>query len=211
MQQKPDSQDRTGAENIKHGKDRAGKKPPKGITEKYLHNAGLAYLERFPTSIAHFRRVMMRKIDRSCNYHKEQDRGDCLTLLEKAVENFSRMGLLNDNLYLQGMATSLRRRGLSKQAILAKLAQKGMTQADILAAIGDYDEQNGAQNPELSAAVLLCRRKRLAAFQTAQAKDGDKNRALATLARAGFSYDIAAQALSLNKDDALEIINEGKV
>ena len=35
-------------ENIKPAPRRREKKPPKKITEKYLYNSGLAYLQRFP-------------------------------------------------------------------------------------------------------------------------------------------------------------------
>ncbi len=152
-------------ENIKRGKPRGEKKPPKKITEKYLYNSGLAYLQRFPSSTPHFRRIMGRKIDRSCNYHKDQDRETCARLLDTTVETFVRQGLLNDAAYLQGMVNSLRRRGLSTQAILAKLGQKGMGQDDVLKAVRAYDEDHSLADPDLAAAVMLMRRKRIGPFR----------------------------------------------
>ena len=176
-------------ENIKAGKGRREKKPPKKITEKYLYNSGLAYLQRFPASTPHFRRVMGRKIDRSCNYHKDQSKEDCLALLESTIAGFERMGLLNDEAYLAGMINSLRRRGLSTQAILSKLGQKGLPQDRILETLRGHDEAGGASNPDLAAALLLTRRKRLGAFR--REGDFDRNKELASLARAGFGFDIA--------------------
>jgi regulatory protein len=200
------SQDMAEPEDIKHGKPRREKKPPKKITEKYLYNSGLAYLQRFPASTPHFRRVMGRKIDRSCNYHKEQNREDCQKLLDSIVETFVRLGLLNDDAYLQGMVTSLRRRGLSTQAILSKLVMKGMAQETILKTLRAYDEDHGAMNPDLAAAILLMRRKRIGAFR--KSDDADKKKELAALARGGFGFDIAQKALSMEQDEAEHILSE---
>ena len=200
------SQDMAEPENIKPAAGRREKKPPKKITEKYLYNSGLAYLQRFTSSTPNFRRVMGRKIDRSCNYHKDQSREDCEKLLDTTVQTFVRQGLLNDDAYLQGMVTSLRRRGLSTQAILSKLVMKGMVQEVILKTLRAYDEERGGENPDLAAAILLMRRKRIGAFR--KSEDGDKNKELAALARGGFGFDIAQKALSLEQDEAEEILSE---
>lgn len=193
-------------ENIKRGKPRTEKKPPKKITEKYLYNSGLAYLQRFTSSVPNFRRVMSKKIDRSCNYHNDQDKERCLKYLDAAVETFLRQGLLNDDAYLQGMVTSLRRRGLSTRAILSKLGQKGLTQDDILKVVHTHDEERGNTDPDLAAAVMLMRRKRIGPFR--KKDDAEKTKELAALARAGFGFDIAQKALCLEQDEAEEILSE---
>ena len=194
-------------EDIKPRKARPEKKPPKKITEKYLYNSGLAYLQRFPASTPHFRRIMGKKIDRSCTYHKEQSREECQKILDTTVETLIRQGLLNDAAYLQGMITSLRRRGLSKQAILSKLQQKGMTQETILETLREYDDATATgENPDLSAAVLLARRKRLGAFRREE-KEMDKNKEMAALARAGFGFDIVQKVLAMSLDEAEEILS----
>jgi regulatory protein len=200
------SQDMAEPENIKRGKPRQEKKSPKKITEKYLYNSGLAYLQRFPSSTPHFKRIMGRKIDRSCNYHKDQDRETCNQFLDATIATFVRQGLLNDEAYLQGMVNSLRRRGQSTQAILSKLGQKGMTQETVLKAVRAYDDDHGLANPDLSAAVMLMRRKRLGPFRKAQ--EFEKTKELAALARAGFGFDIAQKALSLEHSEAEDILSE---
>ena len=198
------SQDMTEPENIKKGAPRKGKKPPKKITEKYLYNSGLAYLQRFPTSTPHFRRIMGRKIDRSCNYHKDQNREDCATLLDGAVGTFTRMGLLNDEAYLQGMVNSLRRRGLSRQAILFKLQQKGLTGTDVAAALAAQDEENTEVSADMAAGLRLARRKRLGPFRKVEA---DRNKELAAMARAGFDFETAQKILSLSPEESEEILS----
>ena len=195
------------AENIKPAAARRGKKPPKKITEKYLYNSGLAYLQRFPASTPHFRRVMGRKIDRSCNYHKDQSREACQQMLESTIETFVRQGLLNDAAYLQGMVTSLRRRGLSTQAILSKLVMKGIAQDTAAKALHAYDEDRGGADPDFAAAILLMRRKRIGAFRT-QEGESDRMKEMAALARGGFSFDIVQKALSLPRDEAEDILSQ---
>lgn len=197
-------------ENIKRGKARHGKKPPKKISEKYLYNSGLAYLQRFPASTPHFRRVMGRKIDRSCNCHKDQDRDACFALLDSAIAQFERMGLLNDDAYLAGMVNSLRRRGLSGQAIVSKLGQKGLAQDRILTVLRTYDEDTGEHNADLLAALRLARRKKLGPFRK-EGIETDRNKELAALARAGFGFDIAQKALSIAPDDAEDIITQARL
>jgi regulatory protein len=198
------SQDIIPAGNIKEQPRRQGKKPPKKITEKYLYNSGLAYLQRFPASIPHFRRVMQRKIDKSCNYHKEQDKVACLTLLESTIAGFERQGLLNDDAYTQGMVNSLRRRGLSIKAIQYKLQQKGLSESTIRAAVAEFDEGMESGEAELSAALILTRKKRLGSFGTGEILD----KHYGTLARAGFGFDIAQRALRLSREEAEDILSQ---
>lgn len=191
------------AENINPKRSRPAKKPPKKITEKYLYNSGLAYLERFPASVPHFRRVMGRKIDKSCNFHKEQDRDACIKMLDTTVATFERQGLLNDAAYTTGMVTSLRRRGLSSRAIQYKLQSKGLGEAAIRDAISEFD---GDDNADFSAAVQLMRKKRFGCFGTRAAEEKERNRQLSAFARAGFGFDLAQKALALPLEDAEEIL-----
>lgn len=74
-------------------------KVPKKITDTYLHNAGLFYLQRFTASRSHFYDVMMRKIKKSCTYHKNQKIEDCESLLKNLIEKFEELGLLDDKSY----------------------------------------------------------------------------------------------------------------
>ncbi|MFK7839982.1 MAG: RecX family transcriptional regulator [Bdellovibrionales bacterium] len=102
------------------------KKAPKKITERYLRNSGLYYLERFTASSGHFKTVMTRKINKSCFHHKDQDRQTCIELLDKVTDDLLKQGYLDDEGYIRGMVISLRRSGKSKKAITAKLMQKSV-------------------------------------------------------------------------------------
>lgn len=176
-------------------------KPPKKITERYLHNSGLHYLERFPASSAHFKTVMMRKINKSCRHHVDQDREICAELLNALIAKFQDWGLLDDKAYLKGMVTSYRRRGMASRQIEAKLRQKGLPTDEIIAAITKYDQEELEEDTdgEFHAATLFARKKRLGPYDVAARHTPEKT--LATFARAGFSYDIAKKILEKNKDE----------
>lgn len=175
------------------------KKPkvPRKISERYLHNAGLAYLQRFSSSSANFKRVMLRKIDKSCRHHTEQDPEACEAMLDKTILKFQDLELLNDALYLRGMVTSLSRRGLSSLQIQQKLMQKGLPNDDISQALNLYEEEEyeTSGQADLYAAIIYCRKKKFGAFDIMERKDPEKS--LASMARAGYSYEIAQKVLKM--------------
>lgn len=180
---------------------RRERKIPKKITESYLHNSGLYYLQRFASSRQNFISVMERKIKKSCFEHKEQDFETLKMLLGTLADKFEGCGLLNDDLYIDGMIQSLRRRGLSRSGILQKLAMKGIKRD---AAILKLQTQEEAQDPDISpefeAALKFARRKKIGPYSTKESDDG-KQKFFATFARAGYSYDIARKILNANLDD----------
>jgi len=180
-------------------------KPPKRITARYLYNSGLAYLQRFPASSMHFRFIMNRKINKSCRHHTDQNYEDCQKLLEDLIVQFKELSLLNDSAYLKGMVTSLRRRGLSSLQIKNKLMQKGYQNDKIASEINSYDEDeyaDGALSGDHRAILIHARKKRLGPFDIENKKDAGKS--LASLARAGFSYDIAKSVIEMKKEDLPE-------
>lgn len=177
---------------------RPEKKAPKKISERYLYNAGMAYLQRFPASTHHFKTVMMRKIDRSCRFHEDQERGICAKMLEETAKKFQTLGLLDDGAYLRGMVTSLRRRGLSSRGIAAKLQQKGFPASDVMQAVKTYDveehQDEAEEEGEMKAALILARKKRIGPFRRAE-KEPDLKKEMASLARAGYPYDIVKKII----------------
>jgi regulatory protein len=188
---------------IKGANAKPKKKIPRRITDSYLHNAGLYYLQRFAASTGQFRTVMRRKVDRSCLAHVDQDRAKCYALIDTLIETFIRAGLLNDEIYAQGLAKSLHRRGTSTRMMREKMKHRGLSADHIAEALTAQREEAGDNDMDLSAAVRLIRRKRLGAFAT---KPRDRNKDLASLARAGFSYETANRALNMDQDTAEALI-----
>jgi len=199
------SETKSNKQNSNPSKDRT-RKIPKRITESYLHNSGLYYLERYSASSAHFKTVMLRKVRRSCMHHEDQNFDDCAPLVEKLVEKFISSGLLNDDQYLQGMVSSYRKKGLSQRMIMQKLQLKGLKRDQIQGYINKYDEQNDDENSETKAAAIFCRRKKLGAFRLKELIEGGHEKEIAKLARAGFQYQTIKNILDMGLDDLQNLI-----
>lgn len=181
-------------------------KVPKRITETYLHNSGLYYIERYATSTSHFRTVMLRKVKRSCLHHKDQNYEDCAKMVDELITKFERSGLLNDDLYITSMVSSYRRKGLSKRMITQKLMMKGIQSEIIQNYLSRHDEQKheDLHRAELKAAAIHCRKKKLGAYSGINAAEPEKQ--LARLARAGFSFDIAKNILDMTENEIQALI-----
>ncbi len=195
--------------NSKRPEQSKAKKQPKKITESYLHNAGLYYLQRYAASKAHFRAVMLRKVRRSCMAHEDQDFDACAVLVDQTADKFEQTGLLDDDTYIRGMVTSLRRRGLSQRAIIAKLQAKSVAPAATLSALAVHDRDFAidAQEAERRAALIFCRRKRIGPFALNDKKTPEQF--TGTLARAGFSFDTVRFVLDIDREASEALIASG--
>jgi len=205
------------AQNItpqkKNFKKKRERRPPKKITERYLHNSALFYLERFAASKKHFTTVMMRKVKRSCMHHKDQSFDDCAKLVHQLADKFEKNGLLNDDLYTDSLVNSLRRKGLSTNGIVTKMLIKGIARDKTLEALERLDTANHAHphEAEKMAAITFARKRKIGPFFRGVKEDEDFNKSLAKLARAGFSYDISSFVLALTTEEAEEAIYNGGI
>jgi regulatory protein len=194
----------------RNGKGNGQKPAPKTvkkITATYLHNAGLYYLQRFAASTGQFRRIMQRKIDKSCHAHPEQNAEECERLLDTLIETFQRSGLLNDNIYATGAIRSLRQRGLSARIIMAKMATKGISAALVQKTLNEIDGEHEG-DAHLLAALKQARRRRIGPFLPPDKplQEGARDKHLAAMARAGFDFETARRALSMDKEEAEDFI-----
>lgn len=177
------------------------RKTPKKITESYLHNSGLYYLERYSTSTENFRRVMMRKVQKSCRAHPEQEFSKCEQMVGDLITKFIRVGLLDDNVYARSIVNSQRRNGKSLRYIQTYLRSKGLDTEVIEKSLDQFNEENdkNAAEIEFESAMVYARKKRLGPFRTREEFDIQKE--MGRLARAGYSYDTARRVLDKNLDD----------
>ena len=177
---------------------------PKKITEKYLKNSALYYLQRYASSSANLKSVLMRRVRRSSSHHGTSVE-EGAELLDGVVARLEELGLLNDAAFAEAQATSLHRRGNSRRAIRMKLFQKGFGEEDIDAAIGALEGE--FENVEIAAAAVSARKRRLGPYRDEEARKEFYEKDLAALARAGFSYDIAKQVVETESIEELEDYN----
>lgn len=184
----------------------SGRRPrgvPRRITPQYLENAALHYLERFASSAANLRRVLMRKVTRAAEAHGD-DPGEGAALVEALVARYVARGLLDDRAYAESKAASLRRRGTSRHGIRGRLAQKGVDRDLIDATLERMVEEDGSG--DLAAAVALARRRRLGPYRPPEERAARRAKDLATLARAGFGSAVAARVLAADSPEALDAL-----
>jgi regulatory protein len=180
---------------------------PRKLTAQSLENAALHYLERFASSSANLRRVLMRRVARSAEVHGT-DRAEGERLVDALVQRYVAAGLIDDRLYATQKAASLSRRGTSRYAIKGKLAQKGVGKDLIDVALDELDDADGAS--ELAAACALARRRRLGPYRPVEERVAQRRKDLATYARAGFSLDVARRVLDAPDPQALEALARGE-
>ena len=190
----------------KNNKHQIKKRTPRKISPTYLHNAGLYYLQRFSSSSENFKKIMIRKVRKSCAHHKDQDYEECCTMVDALVEKFIALDLLNDDLYTASKINTLRRQGKSERAILSNLRSKGLSAKQIQKHLERHNLEmaDNSKDAEQMAALIFARKKRLGPFQGQ--KETPHEKALASLARAGFSYDIAQKTLKYSSEEAEELI-----
>ena len=162
-------------------------KPPKRITAERLHNIALHYLDRFSSSKENLRRVLMRRVQKSEKFHGE-DEGTGAALAAAEIARLEKAGLLDDAAYAEMKTRSLRQRGASSRMIRLKLAQKGVKADDTDTAM---EEASGEGGGEKEAARIFARKRKIGPFRPEGGRAENRAKDLSTLARAGFSYDVA--------------------
>ena len=167
---------------------------PRKATLKHLENAALYYLSRFATPSKNLKRVLMRKVLRSAHHHGT-DAGEGEAFVQDLIGRFQESGLLDDAVFARGRAASLHRRGNSQAMIRAKLRQKGVQDGDIKTALAALGGGGGGDGADLAAARHYAKRRRFGSFAAAKPTPEQRQKQLASLARAGFSYDVAKKAL----------------
>jgi regulatory protein len=175
------------AERDQERKPRGERKKPRKVSARYLENAALYYLKRYAATVAQLKRVLVRRVDRSIRVH-----GGERTEALKWVEKLARTGLINDSTYAGMKAHSLRASGRSSRVIAQKLKMKGVSAEVVQQKVAEAT----AEVSEDDAALIWARKKRLGPYRKdASTRKDNRQRDLAALARAGFSFGIAKKII----------------
>ncbi|MDA0308037.1 MAG: RecX family transcriptional regulator [Proteobacteria bacterium] len=169
--------------------------------KRRLENKALSYLGRFSSSEANFRHILSRFGKRKCLPKDADDEMETQFLLQLGtqidalVARYRDCGYINDNDYALSRARHLRQKGHSHYRIRQHLQSKGIDAFTIETTM--TDGELGGHEAEQDAAKRYARRRRLGVYASAKAtsKPDWQNRHLASMIRAGFSYDIAKVAL----------------
>ena len=199
------------ADEKRSGKKRIGK-ASKPVTPQSLERSALHYLERFSASTASLRRVLIGKLRRAAEFSQEEGpQGASLeegkAWIEALILRFTQAGYLDDDAYAAQKARSLLRRGRSVSAIRQTLAQKGVDASLTEQALDSLCEEESPEadrhSLDLTAAIALARRRRLGPFRSEAQRADLRAKDLATLGRAGFSFDLARRVVDAPSVESL--------
>lgn len=176
----------------------------KRVTPAYLDRVALHYLERFASSAAHLRKLLLRRVDASACAH-DSDPMEGREWVEALIQRYLRSGLLNDELYAEMKATGLQRRGGSTRVIRQKLMAKGLDADQVEKALSGLEGAEDGQ-AEWQAALAYARRRRLGGFRPDRGLSNDEARArrdkdIAAMARAGFDLETARRVIDAPGDE----------
>lgn len=183
---------------------RPARPPGKPPDAARLREAALLHLSRFAATEAGLARVLARRIDRWARAAEaagaEPETTTAAARAARAaipgvLDAMRELGAVNDAEFAAARARRLTGSGRSRRATLAHLAAKGVA-PDLAAELLPEDPER-----DLAAACAYLRRRRLPPFTA-----GDRTRALATLARAGFTRATAESALALTPESAESLL-----
>ena len=202
------------ASRAKRGPSEPGPAP----TRASLHEAALAYLGRGAATAESVKKTLERRIGnwarRSVRAGRDAegiagDAAKARDLVEESVGRLREVGLVNDVTFAENRARRMSSAGRSRRAISAHLAQKGVDAATVREAV---PHDAGA---ELGAALQFARRRRIGPFAAEADVPTDREerraaerKALGTLARAGFDWNVCDRVMRMSREDAEERLHE---
>jgi regulatory protein len=167
-----------------------------------LYQAALNHLARYAATEAGLRTVLLRRVDRWARLQTDAEAAaPVIAAAHAAIENtivrLVQAGAINDAAFAESRAKRLARGGQSSRAVAARLIAKGVA-PDVARAASSSDTAT-----ELAAALVLTRKRRIGPYRAATDVDSAvRMREMGLLARAGFSRDVARQALDMPRDEA---------
>lgn len=159
-----------------------------------LEKAALRYLERRDASTEQLRRVLLRRAVQASAEERERVR----QRIDELLARYQASRLIDDARYAESLVRTLRERGASSVRIRLKLRQRGIDEATtnrVLERLAD-----DTQEAELTAARAYAHRRRLRA-RYELGDPAQRQKALAALARQGFSYGVCTAALAPEDSD----------
>lgn len=163
------------------------------VTPTYLERAAVYYLGRYSSSSENLRRVLTRKARKRLGQGVEPG-PDIAAMISETVNKAVRSGLVDDRSYAGAKLGTLLRRGASARTAQAALRAKGVGPETIAAALSETAPDEAAQ------ARRYAQRRGLGPWRrTPDPARRDKD--IAALCRAGFSYRVAAAALAADPAD----------
>ncbi|MTJ81142.1 MAG: RecX family transcriptional regulator [Telmatospirillum sp.] len=182
------------------GRSPTGRPVVRRVTAASLENSALHYLSRFAATEQALRRVLMRKVDRAAQAHGD-DPAEGGRMVEALIARYRRAGLLDDRRFAEGRTQTLLARGAPLRSIRQTLCRQGVD-GDLAGAVIDALREELAdrgEDADLEAALAYARRRRLGPHRPEEKRALWRDKDLASMGRAGFSWELARRVIDGDK------------
>ena len=169
--------------------------------EQRLMNKAVHYLGRYTSSRQRLREVLQRFARRKLEHFEP---AEIRRAIDAVIADCVRLGYVDDAAFAMTRARSKRRGGRSALAIKRSLAEHDIDDTLVDAALEAADER--LADGELVAALRHAARRRIGPYARIRPDDTLRQRHLASLARAGFSFDIARQVMACEDAEAADAL-----
>lgn len=166
------------------------------ITKLRLKNIGLYYLKRFESSVANLRGVLLRRVNDYAYHNQEFDKSEALLWIDEVLEEFQRLGYLDDKRYSEIKIRDYVSLGKAPRYIKGKMREKGIAE-DVIENL--LEEQD--YNP-FDAAMKLAKKRKLGPYREEEEdRRANRQKDMAKLVQAGFDYDTVVSVLGADLDE----------
>lgn len=153
-----------------------------------------AYVQRFGGASTHLRRMLDRHAQRAVR-EQGADATQVQAWIDQVVTRLQEAGAIDDARWTQAAARTYLERGKAPRAIAMQLRAKGLQDGHVREALAQLEGESD-EGAELAGARALVRRRRLGHLRPADKRAELRDKDLAALLRAGFSWAVAKKALA---------------
>jgi regulatory protein len=176
---------------MRHDRQRRPRPP---LSSENLHELALAYVGRFATTRAKLRTYLSRKVrERGWDGGPAPD-------FEAIAERFAAQGYVDDAAYALSKSRSLTGRGYGARRVDQSLRTAGIEDEDAGPA------RDHAKADRVEAALRFAERRRLGPFASEVADRKGRERALATMIRAGHGFGLARAIVDLRPGAEINLL-----
>ena len=176
---------------MRHDRQRRPRPP---LSSEKLHELALAYVGRFATTRAKLRTYLSRKVrERGWDDGPAPD-------FEAIAERFAAQGYVDDAAYALSKSRSLTGRGYGARRVDQSLRSAGVEDEDAVPA------REHAKADRVEAALHFAERRRLGPFASEPPDRKGRERALATMVRAGHCFGLARAIVDLRPGADINLV-----
>ena len=168
-------------------------RPPKPLNPVKLRDLALHYVGRYATSRAKLASYLNRKI-----HERGWEEGAQSPNIEAMIEDFDRLGYVNDAAYAASRGRALTSRGFGSRRIDEDLRAKGISETDT----GEARQES--ENARWQSAQRFAQRKRIGPFAAEKASPELQHKQFQAFLRAGHSFDIAKAFVRAEPGEVVE-------